>query len=331
MKVKEYVREVASKVNSVLEEIVSGDPKSLYEASSYILKAGGKRLRPTLLLLSTRVVGGEVEASIPAAVAVELLHNFTLVHDDIMDRDELRRGMPTVHKIWGEALAILAGDLLFSKAFEAMFSCLDYGVSEERVLNSIKQLAWASTTVAEGQALDMSFEERVDVSEEEYFEMIEKKTGALFKASTTIGAIVGGGGSSEVESLGEYGRMLGIAFQIQDDILGVVGDEKVLGKPVGSDIREGKKTIIVIHALENLKPQDREKILSILGDRSASREEIEEVVEMFKSIGSIEYARDKSLKYAEMARSKLRKISPKDKEAYQMLEELVDYVVQREY
>ena len=331
MKISEYARRLASRVNEMLYEWMQGEPTFLYEASSHLLKAGGKRLRPTMLVLSSRVVGGDEASSLPAAAAIELLHNFTLVHDDIMDRDDFRRGLPTVHKIWGEATAILAGDLLFSRSFEMMLRTLDVGVPVERVIEGLKYLAWAATTVAEGQALDMSFEEKEKVSEMEYLEMVEKKTAALFKASMVIGAVIGGGEDKNISLLGEYGRLLGIAFQIQDDILGVVGDEKVLGKPVGSDIREGKKTIIIIHALENASANEREKILSVLGDQSASREEVQEVIDILRDVGSIDYARSKGKMYAEMALSKLREVDPLDEEAYSMLAELVEFVITREY
>ncbi|MEM1813640.1 MAG: polyprenyl synthetase family protein, partial [Sulfolobales archaeon] len=239
-----YATEIAGKVNLIISEVVRGDEKRLYEASLHLLKAGGKRLRPLLTVLSARLFGLDEDIALYPAASIELLHNFTLIHDDIMDRDDFRRGVPTVHKVYGEAMAILAGDLLFSKSYEAMLMLVGK-VPDSLIVKALRELTWAAVTVAEGQSLDMEFEERDDVKMEEYFTMIFKKTAALFKASAYIGGVLAGADDSDLVRICEFARSVGMAFQIRDDELGLVGDEKVLGKPVFSDLREGKKTLLV--------------------------------------------------------------------------------------
>jgi len=329
-KLLNYAKYIAKMVDDfILNNVLKGKPDYLYSASSHLLKAGGKRLRPTLLILSSRVVGGNEKKAIPAAAAVEILHNFTLIHDDVMDMDDFRRGVPTVHKVWGIPTAIIAGDLLFSKSFEALLKLKELNVDHKSIVKSAEILAHTASTIAEGQAMDMAFEERADVSEEEYFTMIYKKTAVLFEATTKIGALIGGGSIHEVEALGTYGKYLGLAFQIQDDILGVVGEEKKLGKPVGSDIREGKKTIIVLHALRKATPKEKEKILETLGNRTLSKESITEIITLLKDLGSIDYAKELALKYANAAKTIIDNLDAKDLEAKEMLIELADYVVKR--
>ncbi len=325
-----YSKKVAKKVDKyILEEILKGGPEYLYQASTHLIRAGGKRLRPTLLLLSTRVAGGNEDQALPAAAAIEILHNFTLVHDDVMDMDEFRRGVPTVHKVWGIPTAIIAGDLLFSKSFEAILKLTSNGVSIERVVEAAEILAKTASTIAEGQAMDMSFEDRLDVTEEEYFTMIYKKTAVLFEASTKIGALIAEAPNDVIKYLAEYGRKIGLAFQIQDDILGIMGEEKKVGKPVGSDIREGKKTIIIINALKNASPSEKEKLLDALGNRKIGREKIEEIVDLLKKLGSIDYAKQYATKFSNEAIAALNAIETKDSDAKKMLVELAEYVVKR--
>ncbi len=333
MKLLEYTKHIKSKVDEYMSKKVIGpiNVKKLYDASYHLIGAGGKRLRPTLVVLGARIAGAQEDQVIPAAASVELMHTFSLVHDDIMDRDEYRRGVPTVHKLWGEPLAILAGDLLFAKAYEALLDVEQYGIPPDRIVEATKILTWIAVTLAEGQTLDMNFEERMDVSEEEYLEMIEKKTAAMFKGSLMIGAILGGGAKETVKKLGEFGRLTGIAFQIQDDILGIIGDEKVLGKPVWSDLREGKKTIIIIHALNNATADQRKQILSVLGRRDASLDELKQVAGILKSLGSIDYAIGKAKEYTMKALSILESITTSDSEAKDMLKEMAMFIIKRRY
>ncbi len=324
-----YAESVRKDIDDLIFKLLEGQPRDLYEASMHLLKAGGKRLRPVLLLAIAKGYGLNEEKALPAAAAVELLHNFTLVHDDIMDRDMFRRNVPTVHSIWGEALAILAGDLLFSKAFEAIMMLEEKGIRHDLVVKAAKKLAWASTTVAEGQALDMDFEKRNDVTEQEYMIMIEKKTAALFKASAEIGAIIANAGDKEVEYIGEFARNTGIAFQIVDDILGITADESKLGKPVLSDIREGKRTILVIYTLSKLSNEERNEFLRILGNRNATLEELRRAAEMIKSSGAIDYAKNIAANYVSKAISYLEK-SDINKDIAEMLKEFAEYIIKRE-
>ncbi len=323
-----YAKYIAELTNRTIEEIVKGEPQYLYEAAMHLIRAGGKRLRPLATVLAGRMYGLPEELGVKAGAAVEILHNFTLIHDDIIDRDNLRRGVPTVHVLWGTDVAIIAGDLLFAKAFEALGKLAER-VPPDRVVEALNKLSWASTTIAEGQALEFDMVKRDNVTLDEYVTMVYKKTGALFEASLLIGAILAGAPQEELEKLSRYARGIGIAFQIQDDILGLTSTEEKLGKPVYSDIREGKKTILVIYALKHLSPEERSKLLGTLGKKDATREELEEAANLIKKTGAVEYAREEARKYFEDALSALRNTKPVDEEARKLLEDLGQYVILR--
>jgi geranylgeranyl diphosphate synthase type I len=211
--------------------------------------SAGKRIRPILLLLGSQAVGGDPVQVLPAAAAVELLHNFSLIHDDIEDGDELRRGRPTLWKAWGIPLAINAGDTMFAMAHLALLRCADRGVDAARVVRATAIFGRTNVHLTAGQHLDIGFERRSDVTAAEYTVMIEGKTAALTRASLEIGAVLGGGDAAQVQALGEFGRCLGVSFQLQDDVLGIWGDPTRTGK-AGSDLVHRKKTLPALFAAE---------------------------------------------------------------------------------
>lgn len=227
-------------------------PASLYAPAEYALTAGGKRLRPALLLMAAEAFGGKeaVERALSAAAGIEMYHNFTLLHDDVMDRSEVRRGRPTVHMRWNEATAILSGDAMLTMATQLIAEVPDECL--RRVLTIFNATAME---VYDGQAMDMDFESRDDVSVEEYTSMIVRKTGALLGGALAIGAVIGGASNADVERMNLYGRMLGIAFQIEDDRLDTFGDASTFGKKIGGDILNDKKTFLMVSALEAKSPQ----------------------------------------------------------------------------
>jgi geranylgeranyl diphosphate synthase type I len=317
-------------VNAFIDEILTPRrPEVLYEASRHLVLAGGKRLRPFLTLKACEAVGGDPKDAIPYAAAFEILHNFTLVHDDIMDNDPIRRGTPTVHTKWGVPMAICAGDLLFAKVFEAMTVYAPKKLNAKRVNACITKATEATIELCEGQVFDFIFPNTKDVSEEDYIAMVGWKTSALFRACAEVGVIVGRGKMRQVKALGKFAWDAGIAFQILDDYLGATADEKVLGKPVGSDLREGKKTIIVIHALRKAKPRQKEKILAVLGNHNASKQELDEVNGILRDIGSVDYALKKGDKYIASAKKHLNTLP--DSVAKKDLFALVDYFTARKY
>ncbi|MEM4927367.1 MAG: polyprenyl synthetase family protein [Sulfolobales archaeon] len=335
MELPERLASLANTVSSMtyrrIEELVSGHPRELYDASMHLIRAGGKRLRPLLVVLASKMYGLSLEISSWAAAAVEIFHNFTLVHDDIMDRDEFRRGVPTVHKIWGEALAIVAGDLLFAKSYEALLRLLDYGLSYERIVSAIRELTWAAATVAEGQALDVLFTSRDNVTVSEYIEMVKKKTAGLFRSSVLMGAIIAGASDDELAKLAEFAIDIGIAFQIRDDELGLVADEKTLGKPKYSDLREGKKTVLVLYALERASEEQRRIILNSLGRSSATRDELERVAKTIVEIGALDFSNKLAEEFIRKGVEALYLTNPRDHEAREMLRDLAYYVTRRSY
>jgi len=323
------LKTLSEKVNSYLDDLLAGrQPEELYSASNHLIEAGGKRIRPFIALQSCKVVGGDVEEAIPVAAAVELIHNFTLVHDDIMDGDDTRRGAPTVHVKYGVPMAINAGDMLFAKAYEAVLMAVERDVSTGMILKLLEKLTRAVQTVCEGQAVDMTFENRNSVSEEEYMRMISKKTAALLVASAEMGALVGGGSEEQVNHLGRAMNAAGLAFQIADDVLGVTANERVLGKPVGSDVREGKKTILVCHALNHADTRQKELLLKTLGNKSASAKDIEESIGILRSAGSVDYALKKAEDLTQKAKSELESFPKTD--ARDLMISLVEYFVARE-
>jgi len=302
-----------------------GQPRFLYDAAKHLPMGGGKRLRPCISMLSCEAVSGDVKKVMPLAIALELVHNFTLVHDDIMDKSHLRRNLPTVHVKFGEPTAIIAGDLLFAKAFEAMNNASsDFSVFKEINRGLVKCVE----EICEGQQLDMEFEKRKNVTEKEYLDMILRKTAVLFMFATAGGGIVGGGTREEVKALREYGRYLGLAFQIWDDYLDMSSNEAILGKDIGNDIRNGKKTLIAVHSLNNAVGDDKKVLSEIFGNKNASEQEVKKVFNLFRQTKSVEYAKNTALRYSTEAKKALGVLD--DSDAKQILIDLADYSIKRE-
>ncbi len=230
---------------AIAETKYTAKPAELYEPISYLMQLGGKRMRPVLVLVSTDLFEGDVLNALDAAIGIELFHNFTLMHDDIMDKAPLRRGNPTVHVKWNESAAILSGDVMFVEAYKLMIKV------DDTILRQVLDIfSDTASGVCQGQQADMNFEKRDDVSLEEYIEMIRLKTAVLLAGSMQIGALIGGAEKQQAGLLYEFGENLGLAFQLQDDILDVYGDPEKFGKQVGGDILADKKTFLLIKARE---------------------------------------------------------------------------------
>ena len=317
------IKKTAKTVNSFLLSRLEGSPSQLYDAASHLIEHGGKRLRPFMVIKSCEILGGTTKQALAAAAAVEMIHNFTLVHDDIMDNDEMRHGVPTVHTKFGIPVGILAGDVLFSKAFETISS----GLPEKISLALVSKLAHACVDVCEGQILDISMAESQKIpSEAQYIKMIEKKTSALFEVSCAMGAICANTKRRDVENLSSFGKNLGIAFQIVDDLIGIIGDPKITKKPVGNDIREGKKSLPILLAINKASGEKKKKILEVFGDPSVSKGDIESVVKTIRSMGIENIVRNKALQHSTAAKKSL---SSYNGTAKKELISLLDFVVER--
>ncbi len=315
----EEIKKRAEIVNEEIKKFLPiKDPEKLYKAARHLINAGGKRLRPVLSLIACEAIERDYRKILPAAVAIEVIHNFTLIHDDIMDEDEFRRGVKTVHTIYGVPTAILAGDTLFAEAFKIMSYC---EVKSENLVDGMRKLAEVCVEICEGQQMDIEFEERDFVSEEEYLEMVRKKTSVLIALSSSIPAILFGEKKYE-SALWNFGINAGIAFQIKDDILDLLGKDKI-GKDWGSDLVEGKKTLIVIKAFEEGVE------LESFGKGKADIEAIERDVKKLMECGAIEYAENKAIEYLNKAKKELEVL--KDNEGRRLLEALAEFFVKREY
>ena len=315
-----FDKTILLKIEEELNRQVNKEGK-LYEASKHLLFAGGKRIRPYLSVLTYLLKKEDINEVLTPAVSVELIHGYSLIHDDIMDNDSERRGKPTVHIIYGEPIAILAGDLLNTLAFNSISQMENL----EKAYEILKIVSKASVKVCEGQVTDMEFEEKeVIPTIDEYFDMISKKTGALIVAPIEIGAVMADFTGEERKAIYEYAKRIGMTFQIQDDVLDLIGDKNTIGKPVGSDIVEGKKTIIVLHALQTLPEDKKERFLKILGNGDATDEEIKEAIEMLGP--SIDYAKD-IMKTATIEAKDYLKIF--DEEKRKRLECIADFIIER--
>ena len=299
-------------------------PYTLYDPLNYIMSGGGKRIRPLLVLLASEAFGGKTEDSLNAAIAVEILHNFTLVHDDIMDNASTRRGRETIHKKWDVNAAILVGDELIGLSYRALL-----GSNTANIGDVVKAFTDGVIEVCEGQALDKEFELSSDVSLSDYIIMIKKKTAALLKTSAVIGAIIGKADKLEINSIGIYSEDIGLAFQIQDDLLDVFADEGEFGKKIGGDILEKKKTYLYLKALEILKGKDRDDFLYLYNSDSADDEKLKSVIKVYNDICVIESARNEIKKYTDIANKSLMAV--KNDASRKKLEQFSDMLLNRNY
>ena len=300
-------------------------PSTLYDPQRYILSGKGKRVRPVLSLLACGLCGAKPERAIHAGLAVELIHNFTLIHDDIMDQAVSRRGNETVHKKWDISTAILSGDGMFVQAclqLQQMPDYVDLKRANEIFLNGINH-------VCEGQAIDMEFEERSDVHTDEYLEMIGGKTAALISVSLMLGALAAGADDESVEKLDHLGLSLGLAFQIQDDLLDVVADPEKFGKKQGGDIYEGKKTFLMVKTLEACTEGERSWLLACLKSGNVSPKDVQEVIRLYKKYGITEFTnREVERNYSDAEQILL---SFDDSVYKQDLNELITFLKNREF
>ena len=324
MKKTKQIEKNAKIVNRHLNLKLKGNPKKLYDAAGHLIVHGGKRLRPYMVFQSCKILGGSSSKAMPAASAVEMIHNFTLVHDDIMDNDEVRHGVPTVHKKFGMPLAILAGDVLFSKAYQVITQSK---LSSDAITDLVSRLAKACVDVCEGQLLDikMADEKRIP-TQAEYINMISKKTAALFDVSCAMGAICATRKNKDIRNLSTFGKNLGIAFQITDDLIGVMGDPKITKKPVGNDLREGKKSLPILMAIKSSKGKDKKTILNAFGNSKITRKDLNKAVEVICSTGIEDKVRRQALSYASKAEKSLESYSGPNKRE---LIALLDFVVKR--
>ncbi len=299
------------------------EPASLYEPNEYFLKLGGKRIRPVLCLMGNELFEEIKEDAWHVGTAIELFHNFTLIHDDIMDKAPLRRGMETVHTRYGENTALLAGDVMLVTAYEELNK-----ISIEFLHSILLLFNKTAKEVCEGQQMDMDFEKMDNVSLDAYLKMIELKTSVALAASLQTGAILGGAGERNQHLLYEFGKKLGIAFQVQDDYLDAFGDPQKFGKQVGGDILANKKTFLLLHALETASASEQTELKNLLAGNAADK--VERVVQVFRDCKVDEWALQLKNKYLDEALAHLEDIAVLSKRK-EPLKELAHFLVKREH
>lgn len=298
--------EILSMVNEFLANLpYERKPKSLYEPIRYVLSMGGKRIRPTLMLLGYNLFKDNPEKILMNAVALETYHNYTLLHDDLMDNADLRRGHETVHKKWDANTAILSGDSMLVLAYERMAQC-----DEKHLAKVLKLFTTTALEIGEGQQFDMEFENRNDVKEEEYIEMIRLKTSVLLACALKMGAILADASDEDAENLYKFGEQIGLAFQLQDDYLDVYGDTKVFGKEIGGDITSNKKTYMLINAFNLANDTQRAELQKWVDAKDFDRaEKVAAVTRLYNEIGIDKLAQDKIAYYFEQSKKYLDAVS----------------------
>lgn len=294
--------ELLVQVNAFLDALpYNRTPKSLYEPIRYVLSMGGKRIRPVLMLLGYNLYKEDTDKILMNAIALETYHNYTLLHDDLMDQADLRRGHETVHKKWDANTAILSGDSMLVLAYERMAQC-----DSRHLADVLRLFTTTALEIGEGQQYDMEFETRDDVREEEYIEMIRLKTSVLLACALKIGAILADAPAEDADSLYKFGEQIGLAFQLQDDYLDVYGDSKVFGKKIGGDITSNKKTFMLINAFSHADEAQRQELEKWVNAKSFDREEkIAAVTCLYNEIGIDKMAQDKIAYYFEQSKKYL--------------------------
>ena len=298
------------------------EPQTLYDAAQYILAIGGKRVRPVCVLMGNELFADINQDAWQVAAAIELFHNFSLIHDDIMDKAPLRRGMQTVHAKYGDATALLAGDVMFAQAYDYLTR-----IDLSYVQKIIKLFNQTSKEVCEGQQIDMDFEQMQNVVMEQYIQMITLKTSVLLAASLQLGAILGGAGEGNQQHIYSFGKNLGIAFQIQDDYLDAFGDPEKFGKQIGGDILSNKKTFLLLHALEVATANQKKEIDTLISTNPTDK--VEKMLTIYKDCKVDEWAKELKEKYYKTAIKNLEDVAVLDIRK-KPLYELATYLMERE-
>ena len=323
--VKELQKIVNAELQNRSDELKQWQPANLYSPVYYSLEIGGKRLRPVLLLLSYNLFSDDINNAVPAAVAIEVFHNFTLLHDDIMDNAEVRRNQPTVHEKFDENSAILSGDAMVFLAYRYLLEN-----RPEKLTDTLDLFSKTAIEVCEGQQFDMNYENRLDVSEDEYLEMIRLKTAVLLACSLKSGALLANSNNETANQLYEFGINLGLAFQLQDDLLDTFGDQKTFGKKIGGDILANKKTFLLIKALENSSNSEKTELLNWINRNNfVDGEKIKAVKNIFNKLKIKELTQSKIDYYFQKSTSILHKIAI-DKQKTEQLFELTNQMLKRD-
>ena len=301
--------EIQEKVNAYIASLpYERKPKSLYDPIEYVLAAGGKRIRPSFVLMAYNLFHDDVDRILPVATALETYHNYTLLHDDLMDKADMRRGRPTVHKKWDDNTAILSGDTMLVLAYEHLAKC-----DTKYLKPALDLFTETALEVSEGQQFDMEFETRNDVAEEEYIEMIRLKTSVLLACALKMGAVVAGASDADANALYAFGEKVGLAFQLQDDLLDVYGDPKVFGKAIGGDITSNKKTFMVINAFNRADAGTRAELERwTTATEFDPAEKIAAVTEIYNRLGIDKLAEQRIKEYFEQSRQHLDELSVSD-------------------
>ncbi len=298
----EHVAALRRQVSDALADLVHGDePAELYGSVRYVLSASGKRIRPVLLLLAAETWGASLGRTLSAALAVEVFHSFTLVHDDIMDHAATRRGRPTVHVKWDVDTALLCGDYLLGLSYDLLGR-----IESPQLARITRSLSRTVARLCEGQSLDKGFEARSDVTHEDYFNMIDRKTGALLEASLETGGLIGGASDREILALRAAGTAIGRAYQVQDDLLDLVAGDPRWGKTIGGDLVEGKKTFLLLEALRSARGEERDWFKRIVTEGGLAADLVGEARRRMESLGILETARAAVLSHSAAAIQELR-------------------------
>jgi len=314
-------REDMERVNALILSRANSHVELVPELARYLIEAGGKRLRPMLTIAAAQLCGQQAGSEINYAAAVEFMHNATLLHDDVVDDSDMRRGRPAARKIWGNPASVLVGDFLLGQAFLMMVEAGD--------LEALGTLARAATVIAEGEVFQLAKARDLTTTPAEYEQVIRAKTATLFEAAAEVGAIAGGADAISRKALGDYGLELGLAFQLVDDVLDYRGERGTLGKNTGDDLREGKMTLPVILALEEANPGEREIISNTLGDPAASDTALAQIVVIFDRHRSLDRTVEKARHHVHRAREALRSLPPSPLRT--LLSDIAEFYISRAY
>lgn len=319
-KITEFISQDLAQLEQSIDKLLTTRVSFIKEVVRHIIKSGGKRIRPILVILSAKLCGVRDDQHIPYAAIIEFIHTATLLHDDVVDNAKIRRGRLTANTIWGNESSVLVGDFLFTKSFDLMVQI--------RNAEILKVMSNATTSLAEGEIMELLRTSDINTTENDYYEVIDNKTAVLLSAACEIGAVLGGVNPEKRSALREFGRHLGMAFQLKDDLLDYVSTDSTLGKNAGIDFKEGKVTLPLIHALKYATPGEHETILAALEKRRTSKKDFQKVKSIIEKYGGLEYTSNVSKEHVDKARGVLALFpSSPYKDA---LLELATYIITRE-